>query len=188
MVEYAIDGELIVRIPSQKTQDFLRAIVKQIEFLESRHFEAKDAQFEMLRQQLEVMRQQIAQAQLGQLAQQKGNISQKVEAIDLSNQSKAARDEALIRQKEFEDQVAFATITINMQQPPKVRKTESNDLSKVVAENRPNFFKRIAESFVLGWYWAIDAIVVFARAWALWLIIGVAIIIRRWLKGRRLEK
>ncbi len=188
VIEYAIEGELIVRIPSQKTQDFLRAIVSQIEFLESRTFEAKDAQFEMLRQQLEAMRQQIAQAQLEQLSQQKGNISQKTEVINSSTQSKAARDEALIQQKEFEDQVAFATITINIQQPYKIRKTESNDLSKVVAENRPNFFKRVAESFVVGWYWAIDSIVLLARAWALWLIIGVALILRRWFKGRRLEK
>ncbi|AXI01850.1 DUF4349 domain-containing protein [Aquirhabdus parva] len=187
VVEYAIEGQLVVRIPSQKTQDFLRAIVTQIEFLENRSFEAHDAQFEMLRQQLEAIRQQLAQAQLSALAQQKGNIAQKTDAIDASTQSKAARDEALIKQKEFEDQVAFATITIDIHQPNKVRKTESNDLNRVVAESRPNFFKRLADSLLIGWYGVVDFLIEFMKVWPLWLFIGLVTFgIYRFRKGRKL--
>ena len=187
VVEYAVEGQLVVRVPSQKTQDFLRAIATQIEFLESRNFEARDAQFEMLRQQLEAIRQQLAQTQLGALAQQKGNIAQKTDAIDASTQSKAARDEALIKQKEFEDQVAFATITIDIRQPNKVRKTESNDLNRVVAESRPNFLKRLADSLLIGWYGVVDFLIEFMKVWPLWLFIGLVTFgINRFRKGRRL--
>ncbi len=187
VVEYAIEGQLVVRIPSQKTQDFLRAIATQIEFLESRSFEARDAQFEMLRQQLEAIREQLAQAQLSALAQQKGNIAQKTDAIDASTQSKAARDEAIIKQKEFEDQVAFSTINIEIRQPNKVRKTESNDLNRVVAENRPNFFKRFTDSFMVGWYGVLDFFIEFMKVWPLWLFIGLMIFgVTRYQKGRKL--
>ena len=52
LAEYRLQGALTVRVPSERTQVFLRAIASQMEFLDRRNFSARDAQFELLRQQL----------------------------------------------------------------------------------------------------------------------------------------
>ena len=43
--EYRLQGELTVRVPSERTQAFLRANGSQMEFLDRRNFSARDAQF-----------------------------------------------------------------------------------------------------------------------------------------------
>ena len=52
LAEYTVRGELTVRVPSDKTQAFLRSIIGQMEFLDTRSFAATDAQFALLREQL----------------------------------------------------------------------------------------------------------------------------------------
>ncbi|MEO6365579.1 MAG: DUF4349 domain-containing protein, partial [Luteimonas sp.] len=105
--EYAVRGELVVRVPSENAQAFLRAIVGQMEFLDQRNFEAMDAQFALLRQQLEYRRSQEAQQQLGQAVADGGRLVDKADVISAQTGSKAARDEALIAHKEFEDKIEF---------------------------------------------------------------------------------
>ena len=60
LVEYTVRGTLSVRVPSDKTQAFLRAIASQMEFLDQRNFDAADVQFQILRQQLAYLREQQA--------------------------------------------------------------------------------------------------------------------------------
>ncbi|HOZ25561.1 MAG TPA: DUF4349 domain-containing protein, partial [Thermomonas sp.] len=65
LAEYTVRGTLVVRVPSERTQPFLRSIVTQMEFLDARSFEARDAQFDLLRQQLAWRRNQDAQQDIG---------------------------------------------------------------------------------------------------------------------------
>ena len=75
-------GSLTVRVPSERAQPFLRAIVAQMEHLHRRDFEAMDAQFALLREQLAFRRHQQAQQSLGDATDQGGRLPQKVAAID----------------------------------------------------------------------------------------------------------
>jgi len=181
LAEYTVRGHLIVRVPSDKTQDFLRALVAQIEFLDQRNFEARDVQFELLRKQLEFIRNQEAQKQLGDLSTTPGKIADKAAVIAGQSNAKASRDEAAVLQKEVEDKVAFSTISLSLYQLSKVRKTEMDDVDAIAKAIRPGFFSRLFSAFSTGWYGLLDIVIELFTLWPLWLAAGLGIFaIRRY--------
>lgn len=175
LAEYTVRGNLTVRVPSDKTQDFLRALVTQIEFLDQRNFEARDVQFELLRKQLEFLRNQEAQKQLGDLSTSPGKIADKAAVISGQNNAKASRDEAAVLQKEVEDKVAFSTISLSLYQLSKVRKTEMEDVDAIAKAIRPGFFSRLFNAFSTGWYGLLDIVIELFVLWPLWLAVGLGV-------------
>jgi len=185
LTEYTVRGELIVRVPSDNTQAFLRAIVGQMEFLDQRNFEAMDAQFALLRRQLEYQRSQEAQRQLGQAVAQGGQLDQKANVILEQDNTKAARDEALIAHREFEDKIDFATINLSMYQPPNVRQGELMDVEAVFEQNRAGFLMRLGDSLAVGWYAVLDVLIALMVLWPVWLLGLIAALVWRRLRLRR---
>lgn len=171
LAEYTVRGNLTVRVPSDKTQDFLRALIAQIEFLDQRNFEARDVQFELLRKQLEFLRNQDAQKQLGDLNTSPGKIADKASIISSQNAVKASRDEAAVLQKEVEDKVAFSTISLSLYQLSKIRKTEMDDVDAIAKAIRPGFFSRLFSAASRGWYGLLDIVVELFALWPLWLAV-----------------
>ncbi len=186
LAEYTVRGDITVRVPSDNTQAFLRAIANQMEFLEQRSFSAADAQFQILRQQLTFQREQDAQRQIGQAVQHGGRIFDKVDAISAQSGAKLQRDEALIQQKEFEDKVEFSTISLSLSQLSKIRKTELPDVEAIFRDNSPGFFSRLGDSLSIGWYAVLEVFVALMRAWPVWLLLIAALVaLRRWRANRR---
>lgn len=183
--QYTVHGELIVRVPSPKTQEFLRLIAGQIAFLDQRNFSAHDAQFDMLRKQLEYARNEETQEELGQAAREGGKLPQKVEAINARNESKATRDEAKIQKKEFDDQVAFSTVNFTIYQLPNIVETEVKDVDVIFLQNRPGFFTRVAEACHAGWDRLLDHVIDIVEYWPFWIIIAAIAILFMRLRQRR---
>lgn len=179
LATYTVRGALQLRVPSAHTQAFLRALAGQIEFLDSRNYEAADAQFELLRQQLAYARNQDAQRALGDVAQGRGKLGEKSDAIAARTGSQALRDEALIAQKTFEDRVAFATIDLTLYQPALVRRTERLDVEAVVRRERPGFFPRLGHALSLGWFGLLDTAIGLSGLWPLWLLLAAAVVVIR---------
>ena len=184
LAEYTVRGELTVRVPSDKTQAFLRSIVNQMEFLDRRNFEATDAQFAMLRQQLAYQRNQETQQALGDAARQGGKLGQKAQTIAARGDAKSGRDEALVMQKEFEDKVAFSTIDLSLYQLSKIRQSELTDVEAVFAENSPGFFSRLGNSLSVGWYGVLDILIELIKLWPLWLLIALILLVVKRLRRK----
>lgn len=187
MTEYVLRGELTVRVPSEHTQSFLRTIASQMRFLDRRNFKAVDAQFLLLRQQLAWQRGQEAQQELGEAIDDGGKLGHRADAIQGRTAARAGRDEALIAQKEFEDRVAFSTITLALRQDVQVRTATRTDVEAVFRDHGPGFFARLGESLAVGWRGLLDVVVVLVRLWPLWLVVlagyGAARSLRRWRRG-----
>ena len=183
LTEYSLQGQLTVRVPSERTQAFLRAVAAQMEFLDRRSFSARDAQFDLLRQQLASQRAQDEQRELGDAAQAGGKLADRTDAIQSRGAARATRDEALIAQKEFEDRVAFSTITLSLRQDAQVRRAERVDVDAVFRDNGPGFFSRLGESLSVGWRAALDIVIALAALWPLWLtVVAAGVAWRRWRK------
>jgi len=186
LAEYTVRGTLTVRVPSDRTQTFLRAIASQMEFLDQRGFDAADAQFQMLRQQLAYQREQQAQLELGQALQSGDRLDRKADVIAARTGSKLQRDEALIQQKEFEDRVAFSTINLTLYQLSKIRQTEMVDVEAVFEKHSPGFFWRLFSALRVGWYGLLDLLLALLQVWPLWLAVGLGVYgLRRWNNARR---
>lgn len=172
--EYKVTGHLVVRVPSAKTQQFLRAIVGHIVFLDQRNFSAHDAQFDLLRRQLDAVRNQETQGELGQAIQDGGKLGQKAEAIAARGEVKGARDAALLEKKEFEDQVAFSTIELFLYQQSKVVQSERVDIDATFLKARPGFFSRLGTQLRDGWNGLLEFVLVLVGIWPA-LVIGALI-------------
>ncbi|MET0893397.1 MAG: DUF4349 domain-containing protein [Pseudoxanthomonas sp.] len=184
LAEYTVQGNLSVRVPSDKTQAFLRSIIGQMEFLDKRSFAAADAQFALLREQLAYQRNQQAQQELGEASAEGGKLGQKAAAISARVDARAGRDEALIAQKEFEDRVAFATLDLSLYQLPKLRRTEMADMEAAVRQNSPGFASRLGKSLSAGWYGVLEICLELVKLWPLWLLLVVLIGVVRRLRKR----
>lgn len=185
LTEYKVQGHLIIRVPSAKTQEFLRAIVGHVVFLDQRNFSARDAQFDLLRQQLDMIRNQETQNDLGQAVRDGGRLIQKTDAIAVRNDIKAARDAAHIAKKEFEDQVAFSTIELTLYQPSKVLQTERVDVSSMYRQFRPGFFSRMGEQLRGGWEGLINVVLGLVGIWPVLLIGALLVPVLLRVSGRR---
>lgn len=180
LTEYTLQGELTVRVPSERTQAFLRAVAAQMAFLDRRSFSARDAQFDLLRQQLARQRAQDEQRELGEAVQAGGKLGDRTDAIQSRGAARASRDEALIAQKEFEDRVAFSTITLSLHQDAQVRRAERVDVDAVFRDNGPGFFNRLRDALAIGWRGGLEVVVALAALWPLWLCV-----LALWLGWRR---
>ena len=185
LAEYTVRGELTVRVPSDKAQAFLRSIIGQMEFLDTRSFAAMDAQFALLREQLAYQRNQEAQLELGDAKDEGGKLGQKAQVIAARVDAKSGRDEALIAQKEFEDRVAFATLDLSLYQLPKLRRTEMADMEAAVRDNGPGFLTRLGKSLSTGWFGLLEIGLLLVRLWPLWLLLALGLLAIRRLRRRR---
>lgn len=186
LAEYTVRGSLTVRVPSENTQAFLRAIASQMEFLDQRGFQAADAQFDLLRRQLAWQREQQAQQALGDAVRNGDRLDRKADVIAARTGAQLQRDEALIEQKQFEDRVAFSTITLSLHQLSKIRQTEMADVEAVFRKHSPGFFARLVEALRIGWYGVLDLAIALIHVWPLWLALGLGVYgLRRWLRTRR---
>ena len=172
---YTLQGSLTVRVPSERTQEFLRALADQVEFLDSRNFEATDAQFDLLRQQLAFARHQDAQAALAQVASAPEKTGERADALGARADAQAQRDEATVARAELEDRIAFARIGLALHQPPQLRRTERPDLEVAMRREGPGFFARLGDALARGGRLGLDLIVGIAYLWPLWLIVALAV-------------
>lgn len=186
LATYTMRGNLQVRVPSERTQPFLRELAAQVEFLDSRQFDAVDAQFDLLRQRLAYARHQEAQAALAEAAAQRGKSGEKVDAISARADAQSQRDEATIARATLEDRIAFATIDLSLYQSPHVRRTERMDVDAVVRRDGPGFFARLGHALRTGWHGGLDALIALSRLWMLWLAVVAAALVVRW--RRRIRK
>lgn len=185
LATYTMRGDLQVRVPSDRAQAFLRAIAVEMEFLDRRHFEAVDAQFELLRRQLARMRHDQAQSALAQATAGGGRLAEKAQAIDRRVEQQAGRDEAVVEQRTFEDRVEFATLDIAMRQPERVRRAERPDVDAILRHEGPGFFSRLGDAIVDGWRGLLGLVVAAVSVWPLWLAAILAVIgLRTWRRRR----
>lgn len=185
LTTYVVEGQLQVRVPSGRAQAFLRAIAPALEFLDRRHYEAIDAQFELLRRELAQQRHDGAQAALGAATARGGKLADQADAIDRRAQQQAGRDEALIEQRIYEDRVAFATLDLTLRQPERVRRAERPDVDAILRHEGPGFASRLGDAIAGGWRGLLDVAVAAIALWPLWLLVVLALAIVRAVRRRR---
>ncbi len=184
--EYSMQGQLTVRVPSERTQEFLRAIARQMEFLDHRTFEARDVQFDILREQLARQGGEDAQQALAQAGNDGGRLRDRVEAVQAQQAARSSRDEAWLQQRELDDRIAFSTISLTFEQPSQVRTIERVDTRAAMRDAGPGFFKRLGLSMQSGWHGCLEAVIALAYLWPLWVVVLAGVFGFRAWRARRI--
>lgn len=175
LTEYTTSGEVTVRVPAERTQAFLRSLTELMQFLDTRNFEARDMQFELLRRQLTWARNQLLQQEISRAGTQPGYTGEKIDAALSREQALRQRDEAQISQRELDDAIAFSTLRLSLYQPSEMRSQVLPDPDAIVQRSGPGFFQRIGIALASGWRGLLDVLVAMAAVWPLWLLIGVVV-------------
>lgn len=183
LFEVATQGNLVVRVPSERTQAFLRTVAKQMQFLDARQFEASDVQFDLLRRQLAQARAQELQRDVRDAGAQPAKTGEKIDAVRAREELLAARDEAAVAQRELEDRIAFSTLTLTLRQPAQVREQIVPDTGAILRERGPGFLSQVREGLRTGWRALLATVVAGVQLWPLWLVAAAA-----WWLLRRLRR
>ncbi len=184
---YRPEGQLIVRLPSERILPFLRVAARQMAFLDERSFRAEDIQFALLRQQLEWQRGQEISADIARAAADPGRVGDKVDAATARAEALRLRDEARVRQRELEDQVAFGTLTLQLHQDALTRSETRLDPEATLRTAGPGLGQRLLLAMSRGWQGLLDLLVLLAYLWPLWvlMLIGLFATHRIWRAWRR---
>lgn len=178
---YTMHGDLEVRVRSDRAQTFLRSVAGELEFLDRRHYEAVDAQFELLRRELARRRHEQAQLAIGSVAMSGGKPAERTDAIEQREEEQSQRDDALVEQRTYEDRVEYATLDFALSQPQQVRRAERPDVDAILRIERPHLMSRLGTALADGGRCVVDLFVTCVAAWPLWLLLAaVALGVRAW--------
>lgn len=170
LTEYALNGEITLRVPSANTQALLHEIAPLVVFLNEREFTAQDVALELLQQQLAQARSQANAQALNNPA---SNSASQTERILAKNQLQAQQEMALLQSKLIADQVAFSTINLKLYQERKISRSEHADISAELAAVGPSFGAQILTGLHAGWNGALAALVALSYLWPLLLLLGL---------------
>ena len=175
---------MTVRVPANQTQAFLHNITQHLEFLEHRQIHAQDVQLALLRERLNISRNRLLQQNLDDIAARPGTqASQALSAIQAKDRAQYAQDEALLAQKEWQDQVAFSTINLELYQNQIVRTSIEPDMEAILESARPGFAQQLREALVDGFGMFQSILLALAHLWPL--LVTAAAAVGGWMVYRK---
>jgi hypothetical protein len=185
--EIIVQNNIILRVPNENLDSFIRELSKFILFLDYRIIKLDDVTFQYaLAQKNAQTLQNYQQRQTNHIETKASKLKESTNAEETLLNSQLKTDELSIQKQSIEDQLKYCTLTINIYQKPLiVRETIAN--FKYVSSYKPNIFKRMGNSVIQGW-WILEEIIVFlVQMWGIILMI-IALIIGYKLIRRRMKK
>ncbi|MFT3795859.1 DUF4349 domain-containing protein [Flavobacterium sp.] len=182
---YLVENNLTLRIPNRSLDTVVKAIAKEIQYLDYRVIKADDVALQMLANQLTQQRNANHNNRLANSIDHKGRkLSQITDAEGNLLGKNEDSDQAAIQNLSLQDQVNFSTITLAMYQNESVR-------SEMVAiastgGDYGNFGLEIWDGLKNGWFILERLIAFVVQLWSVVLIAGIGIFFfRRYLNKKK---
>ena len=169
VARYNREASMVVRLPANKTQDFLHKLGEDVQFLSSREFEAIDVQIDRLRQKLQQKRAAQAASDFSEAERQQQGENQ-IDAMQRKHEARNNQDAAMLEQALLNDQIAYSTIRLSFSQPEGVFKEIVPDLEAIKKEVRPAFWPAFSMALADGWYGFLALITALSHLWVLVLL------------------
>jgi hypothetical protein len=178
--QIVVENNIELKIPNENIDSFIRELNKFILFLDYRVIKLDDATYSYLlaQKQTETL-QNYQQRQTTHIDTKKGKLKETTNAEENLLDTRLKTDELSLKKQEYEHEFKYCTLTLNIYQKPLiVRETIAN--FNYISSYKPNFFHRIGDSIIKGW-WMLEEIIVFlVNIWSVLLIVAIVIIFFRW--------
>ncbi len=191
ITRYSHEGSMTVRVPRNKSSDFIRDLQQVIEFLEHQEFKAEDVSLTLRKQVLEAQRQQELTAKLNEFKRNQQRTPQTEEDIRAEFENKARENEATLQQDFWRDKMELATITLRFRQPEAVLQELQPNLDAIAKQHRPNVGVMAWNGIKQGWDYIVTILIFLLGYWpitvgvpAVWLGMKLA----RKIRSRRLTR
>jgi hypothetical protein len=177
--KYNVENSMTFRIPNRQLDTVVKAIAKQVNYLDFRIIKAEDASLQMLSND---MAQQRNDAHRKRLENAIDKQPRKLNDIDASENGLLTKqenaDNTKIENLAMNDKVAFSTVTLAIYESEKVRQQlVANE--KSVNAYRPHIGLQIWDSLKTGWFILEGILAFIAKFWSLILIALAAIFLFR---------
>lgn len=188
VTRYVVNNTLTIRVPARNLDSLLRALVPLVQYMDYRNVNVNDITLNQLSQQLEQKRIAMYNAMLKEKVIDGNTKAQNImdaAAAMLARQEQA--DNAFLESLRLKDQVAYATLTLQLYQP-------ESSVTTMIFHEKPmepyeaGIGERIADSAYAGWKGFSYLLAGIVLLWPLWLIGATVLIVVRWQMKKRATK
>ncbi|KAF2516598.1 DUF4349 domain-containing protein [Flavobacterium foetidum] len=181
--KYAVENNIIIRVPNTQLDTIIKTIAKQIDFLDYRVIKADDVSLKMLSNQLSQKRSAVTQKRVATAIDSKGKkINDVIDAENTLANQKEEHDNRTIENLSLQDQINFSTVTLQLYQNETV-KQEMAVSEKDSDAYKPNLGIQIIDALKSGWYILQEIIVFFINIWPFILLaIGGFFLYKKYIK------
>jgi hypothetical protein len=183
--QYVVVNEIHLRVPNERLDLFINELKSLVVFLDYRIFKLTDVTFELLANQKITERLGNYEKRETQHIDTKGKkLKETTIAEDILLYRQNQADYAQVQKLLLEDKLKYCDLIINIYQDPVIVKQVVENF-KYVSNAKPNFFVRIWDSIVQGW-WILEEIIIFLfKVWGILLfivvIISTIVFLKKWL-------
>jgi hypothetical protein len=173
VTRYVVSNTVTIRVPAKNLDSLLSALVPLVDYMDYRNVTVNDITLEQLSKQLEQARLAKYNAMLQDKIVDETNKPDKImNAADAMLSKQEQSDYALIESLRLKDQVAYATLSLQLYQP------ETSATAMIFHEKPTPAYEigigeRIGDSLYAGWKGFSYIISGFVLLWPLWLIAGI---------------
>ncbi len=169
VIEYYVDNNLIIRVPSLYFDSVLNEISKLYIYLDSRDVKTEDVSTIFLRNKLKGEKRTEYEKRI-QRASDQGNrkLDDIVEAERTASDLADIAIDKKIANYELQDKIDFSTITINMYQANTVNKEFVQNTT--LSEYQPSFWRKAMNAVRTGWEVILNIFIGLLYLWPLYLL------------------
>lgn len=176
IVQYTPTAHLSVRVPNKELGAFLQNLQTRVVFLVTSDMNAKDASLDIKKAQLEAQIAQLKAQALNNIDSQGQSAGVMNAKVTIAESTALARLEAAyaeLSEKAVADEVAYATVHLNIFEQPKLHTYTIDSIkSRVASERRGSFSGRLKDNLAIGWSYALEFVLVLARFWVFLAVLG----------------
>jgi len=176
---YNIENNITIRVPNTQLDTVVKAIAKQIDFLDSRVIKADDVSLLLLSNRLAQNRSVEKESRVAIAIDTKGKkLNTIIDAEDKLAATKEQNDTKKMESLALQDQVAFSTLTLQIYQPETYKQTLVATV-KTADEYRPHIGLQLWDALKTGWFILESMLAFVVQLWSVLLLLVLAIYVYR---------
>lgn len=174
--QIVVENQMVLRVPSEKLDSFLRSMNPLIDFLDYRNYNMDDVTFRFIRNNKDVTRlKRYDQRQTAHIDHKESKLKETTGAEENLLEKQQQADNLQVNNMELSDQVNYCTLTLNIYQKPIIIREVLENFNEYGHVYKPSLGSRIWNGLVNGWNVLEEIIVFIFNIWPLvilFLIVG----------------
>jgi hypothetical protein len=169
--QIVVENVIQLRIPNERLDSFIRELNPLVVFFDYRIIKLSDVTLQFIADQKKSDRlKKYDQRQSLHIDDNPGKLKETSTAEDklLDRQNQA--DDLHVKSLSLEDQVKYCNLTINIYQKPIIIQEVIADFT-YVSEVKPNFFIRVWDSIIQGWWILCEVLIFLIKLWGIALLV-----------------
>jgi len=177
--KYTVENSMTLRVPNRQLDTVVKAIAKQVHYLDFRIIKAEDASLLMLSNDMAQARNDAHKQRMeNAIDKEPRKLKDITSAEDGLFDKQETADNALVENLATKDKIAYSTVTLAIYESEKVRQ-ELVANEKSVNAYRPHIGLQIWDSLKTGWFILEGILAFIAKLWSLILIALIVIFLYR---------